>query len=139
MSYNAQAGRYLEAEVMSRSREWLVPLLYDHLLSGLNRAAYQIEHRDIEGKAASLERAVAILFELTSSLDLERGGELARHLSSLYSFFVNELITAGRTLEIDRLTRLIPMITDLREAWVEAADSIAPRQRVTALAGAATA
>ena len=139
MSYNAQAGRYLEAEVMSRPREWLVPLLYDHLLSGLNRAAYQIEHRDVEGKAASLERAVAILFELTSALDHERGGELAGHLSSLYSFFVDELITAGRTLDSERVTRLIPLITDLREAWVEAADSVAPRHRVEALSGAATA
>ena len=30
---------YLEADILSRPKEWLIPLLYEHLLSSLRRAA----------------------------------------------------------------------------------------------------
>lgn len=129
MSYNAQSARYLESEVMSRSQEWLIPLLYEHLLAGLHRASVQIANGDIEGKAISLERANTILLELVAALDHEQGGPLARHLSALYAFFVGELLTVGRTLDTARLGRLISMIGELHEGWVEAAESIAPRNR----------
>ena len=33
------AGRSFEQDVMSRSREWLVPLLCEHLLANLRRAS----------------------------------------------------------------------------------------------------
>ena len=127
MSYTAQTARYLEAEVMSRPKEWLVPLLYEHLLAGLHRASVQIQSGDIEGKSASLEKANTILLELASAIDHDRGGELARNLSSLYSFFVNELLTVGRTLDTRRLARLITIISDLHDGWVQAAEAVSPR------------
>src|SRR5690606_9301206 len=93
------ASAYLEAKVLSSSREDLVPLLYEHLCANLRRAAAQIEAGDIEGKAASLERATAIVFELLASLDFEAGGDLAARLAALYSFFASEISAASRTLD----------------------------------------
>ena len=138
MSYSAQTARYLEADVMSRPKEWLVPLLYEHLLAGLHRASVQIERGDVEGKSNSLQQANSILLELTAALDTERGGELAAHLGSLYSYFVGEVIEVGRTMDSGRLKRVIAMLTDLHEGWVQAAEAVAPRGRSDlALAGRA--
>ena len=121
------AGRTLEQNVMSRSREWLVPLLYEHLLANLRRAADQIAVRDYEGKAASLEKASTILFELLAMLDFERGGELASRLAALYSYFAGEVGTVGRTLDTALLARLIQMIGSLHESWTYAAVATSPR------------
>jgi flagellar secretion chaperone FliS len=131
MSYTASTERYLEAEVMSRPKEWLVPLMYEHLLKHLRRATIQIETRDIEGKATSLEKAQSIVLELAGSLDHEKGGEIAQRLSALYAYFAGELITIGRTLDTAHLNRLIDMIADLHDGWVQAATQVAPRGRST--------
>jgi flagellar secretion chaperone FliS len=129
MSYGTSSSRYLEAEIMSRPKEWLVPLMYEHLLSNLRRADIQIESGDIEGKAASLEKAQSIVMELIGCLDFARGGEIASRLSALYSYFATEIMTVGRSLDREQLGRLIEMIVGLHEAWTQAAEAMAPRTR----------
>lgn len=129
MSYGNSSAQYLEAEIMSRPKEWLVPLLYEHLLSRLHRADVQMEMGDLGGKAESLSKASEIILELATALDPDRGGSLAGHLGSLYAFFASEIIEIGRTLDRTRLARLIPIIADLHDAWVAAAEQVAPRGR----------
>jgi flagellar secretion chaperone FliS len=126
------SSRYLEAEVLSRPKEWLVPLMYEHLLSSLRRAAVQIAAGDLEGKAVSLEKAQGIVMELIASLDFERGGEIAPRLSALYAYFSGEIMAVGRSLDQGQLERLIEMIAGLHEAWVQAATAVSPRVGSTA-------
>lgn len=139
MSYGSMTARYLENEVLSRPKEWLVPLLYEHLIINLNRAAVQIETRDMAGKSASLNKATQIVLELLGSLDHERGGEIATGLASLYSYFVAELHGVARSLDLIHLRRLIDMAVELHEAWVQAAEQVAPRGRSGAAAIASVA
>jgi len=125
MSYDQTANTYKESSILGSRREQLVPLLYQHLLVNLRRAAKQMSAGDIEGKAASVEKATAILYELLGSLDFEAGEELASRLASLYSYFLKELAEASRTLDADRLNPIIEMISSLHESWVEAARIVA--------------
>ena len=127
MSYAYATSQYLESDILSRPREWLVPLLYEHLLANLRRAAVQIESRDFEGKASSLSKANQIVAELLATLDRERGGDVADALVSLYGYFAIEIMNVGRTLDLGTLNRLVAMIADLHEAWVQAAEQVAPR------------
>lgn len=137
MGYSAYTSRYLENDVVSRPREWLVPLLYEHLLAQLRRAQAQIAQRDYEGKAASLDKAAEIIAELMSSLDRERGGELAQRLAALYAYFASEIIGIGRSLDLIRLGRIIGMVATLHEAWAAAARMQAPGTSSYAPAGMA--
>lgn len=121
MSYHTNVNAYRQNSVLSSSREELVPLMYEHLLVGLRRASKQIEDRDIEGKAASVEKVTGILYELLGSLDFDAGGEIAPRLASLYGYFLKEVHEASRSLEAQRLDPLIEMVSTLHEAWVEAA------------------
>ena len=125
--YGTKSTAYLEADILSRPREWLVPLLYEHLLSSLRRAAVQIEASDHEGRAQSLDKASAIVLELSSSLDREKGGEVARQMSALYSFFVTEILQIGLTRDLDRLRKLVEIVAELTDAWIQAAEQVAPR------------
>lgn len=132
MTYGRVTSQYLEADILSRPKEWLVPLVYEHLISALTRSRVQIENGDLEGKARSLQKASDIVFELLTSLDHERGGELSRDLGALYTFLAGEILAVGRTLDTAHLQRLITIATDLHEAWVQAAEQVAPRGRGTA-------
>lgn len=121
MGYSAYTSKYLENDVISRPKEWLVPLLYEHLLAHLRRAQVQIQQRDFEGKGASLEKASAIVIELLAALDREKGGELAQRLAALYAYFGSEILTIGRTLDVPRLEKMVGMVASLHESWVIAA------------------
>lgn len=129
MSYANTASRYLDNEVLSRSPEWLVPLLYEHLLGSLKRAEVQIEAGDREGKAASLAKANAIVLELSATLDHEKGAAIAANLASLYAYVAQEIMNVSRSGDTDVLRRLVAMMTELHAAWVQAAEQVAPRGR----------
>jgi flagellar protein FliS len=121
MGHNAYTSKYLENDVMSRPKEWLVPLLYEHLLAHLRRAQVQIQQKDIEGKGASLEKASSIVIELLATLDREQGGELAQRLAALYAYFGSEILAISRNLDVTKLEKLIEMVSSLHESWVIAA------------------
>ena len=129
MSYGTSSTSYLGNDILSRSPEWLVPLLYEHLVINLKRAGVCIDEGNLEGKSAALGKANEIVMELASSLNPEQGGEIAKQLGSLYAFLAGEILEIGRTLDRSRLERLSAMIADLHEAWVQAAEQVAPRTR----------
>lgn len=129
MGYSAYTSKYLENDVLSRPKEMLVPLLYEHLIAQLRRARTQIQQHDFEGKAASLEKASAIVIELIASLDRDRGGELAQRLAALYAYFGSEILAVGNSLDLARLARLMEMIESLHESWIVAARACVPAQQ----------
>lgn len=121
------AARYLEHEVMSRSNEWLVPLMFEHLLLNLRRAAKCMEQADVAGRATHLGKASSILFELLGTLDQERGGAVAAQLASLYGFLASELMDVGRNNDSHKLQRIIGIVVELHDGFRQAAESVAPR------------
>jgi len=133
MSYQKSGNAYQTTSVLSTSREQLVPLLYEHLLVSLRRASKQIQSGDIEGKAASVEKATAILYELMGSLDFDADGELASRLASLYTYFLKELNEASCSLKARRLDPLIEMVGSLHESWVEAVRIVSEQKRAEAV------
>lgn len=123
--YKQQLTAYQDNEVLSAPPERLVPLLYEGLLKNLRRAVKQMRARDIEGKADSVQKASAIVFELVGSLDFERGGDLAGRLAGLYAYFAREITEASRLLDEARMEAVIDMVADLHEAWDQAARQLA--------------
>ncbi len=128
MNYKDQGTTYLETEIVSSPPERLVPLMYQHLLVNLKRAVDQIEAGDTEGKAESLTRAGAIVFELLSALDMEQGGEIAERLMSLYTYFTKRISEASRTLDVSILEEVIKNVGTLHGSWLEAAKMVEPNQ-----------
>jgi len=127
MSYTARTINYLESDAVSRPREWLFPLLHQHLVSTLCRAQAQMEVGNMEGMSESVDRASAIVMELLGSLDRERGGEVAEGLAALYGYLAGEILAAGRALDAVRLDRVVIMVVELHASWVGAAELVVDR------------
>ncbi len=127
MGYSAPASRYLETEVLSRPKEWLVPLLYEHCVASLRRAGVRMEAGDIGGSTIEVQRAVAIISELLGSLDHAQGGRIAADLDGIYRFMLTELLDIQRKRDRRRLGRVTAMVERLLEAWQQAAEQVAPR------------
>lgn len=129
---------YRETAVLGTSPERLVPVLYGHLLANVKRGIMQLERGDIEGQFNSLAKASDIVAELLGSLDHEAGGELAGRLSALYGFWLREIPTASRDLDVGRLDGVAQMVASLREAWEEAARIVESGETATVAAAEAS-
>lgn len=65
----------------------------------------------------ALSKAREGVMELLTSVDTERGGEMANNLLALYSFAVRELFEIGRTKDVAKLDAVFNVMNNLREAF----------------------
>jgi flagellar protein FliS len=99
-------------------------MLYDEAIKSLDRG---LELLDLHGRTKnpsyiekigkSVMKAQEIITELMVSLDFEQGGEIAKNLFSLYTWFNQELLEANIRLDAGRITVVKDMLGDLRGAW----------------------
>jgi len=96
----------------------LTLMLMDGALERISAAKGNLAHGRTAEKCALIQRAMDIVHELRSSLNLEAGGAIAANLASLYDYMVQQLAKAnaeGRTEILDEVLRLL---TEIRSAWV---------------------
>jgi flagellar protein FliS len=109
---------YRQYEIQSRSPLELVVMLYDGALRFTSDARDAMMRRDIRARQQHLSRAMAIVSELQSTLDMETGGEVAEHLDKLYGFVRDRLIDASLKQDLQPLDEARRVLTTLREGWL---------------------
>ena len=131
MGYNQAYNAYKSTNIRTASQGHLVVLLYEGAVRQLSAAADMfdaantVKARDIEKFNNCLQKAQAIITELQVSLDMDRGGEIAKNLMSLYIFFNNELMSANINRDKKKIDFVLSMMTELSGAWRQAANSTA--------------
>jgi flagellar protein FliS len=92
----------------------------DHGLELLERNGSGKKHPGrIEQISKSILKTQEIVTELMVSLDFEQGGEIAKNLFSLYTWFNQELLAANISQDPQRISSVRNMLNDLRSAWSE--------------------
>jgi flagellar secretion chaperone FliS len=123
---------YLQNMVLSASPAQLVAMLFDGFVRFLNAARDGFDEPDPQAKVEAIHnnliRCQSILTELQSSLDFERGGEIARQLNDLYVYFSECLRQVNVKKDVETLSRLIPLVEELRDAWHQIALPGVPQQ-----------
>lgn len=115
------AATYRRMEVETRSQLELVALLYDGALRFVGQSRAAIERGDIAARGEAVSRALAIIGELQSTLNLDKGGDIAAELDRLYVYITERLLeitTTGNAAICDELQKLL---APLSEAWKQAA------------------
>jgi flagellar protein FliS len=95
----------------------LIFMLMDGALERIAMARGCIERKDVSEKARLLNRAMAIVGELRSSLDLSRGGEIAANLDALYEYMMTALLKANAENSVGLLDEVAKLLNDIRGAW----------------------
>jgi flagellar protein FliS len=99
----------------------LVQILFEELLTALQRCDIAMEAKDLPARSAASSKALSIIYVLGSSLDFEKGGEIAESLAQLYDWARLRLIAACRTNSREELEAIRKVISDIAEAWVSIA------------------
>lgn len=113
--------QYKEQSVNTMTQGELLLLLYDELYKRLSQAELMLDQQNYPVHEASIERAVAIIDYLDSTLDHQY--PISRNLAQLYEYFTYELGRAkiGRRKEV--LSGVKSMVGELRDAFRQAQKS----------------
>ena len=114
-----QLDAYQSQTVETASPARLVSLLFNGALLQIGRARTAIESRSIEHAHEHLIRAQAIVTELSASLNMKDGGELANRLAALYDYCTARLVAANVHKDPSFLDAAVDVLTTLRDAWDE--------------------
>jgi flagellar protein FliS len=115
------SATYRQQSVLTATPGQLVVMLYDGATRFLLQAATALRAGDQLGCGAKLRRAEAIIDELHSSLDKERGGEIAGRLEGIYVFCKRHLTEARIERDPAMIDKVSELLGELREAWAEIA------------------
>ena len=80
-------------------------------------AVTEIEAGNWEAKGRHINRAIDIINELNTVLDMEAGGEIAQNLRRLYAFMVRHLGQANMKRDPKMIQEVIELLTELNEGW----------------------
>ncbi|MBQ8776550.1 MAG: flagellar export chaperone FliS [Treponema sp.] len=131
MAFQNAYSAYQKTNVSTASQGRLVVLLYEGAIKQLTMAMSYIDEnnkinpRDIEKYGICLQKVQAIITELQVSLDMEKGGEIAKNLMALYVFFNEELVQASISKDKEKLQSVWNMMNELAQSWKTIANSTA--------------
>ena len=131
MAYQNAYAAYQNTNVNTASQGRLVVLLYEGAVKHLKAALNLFDENDkikaanIEQFGIHLQKAQAIITELQVSLDMEKGGDIARNLMSLYVYFNEELMDATISHNKQKIEFVLNKVDELAEAWRTIANSTA--------------
>ncbi len=113
--------QYKEQSVMTMTRGELLVLLYDELIKRLKRADLAVKAEQFDVFDQSVTRCQEIVRYLNDTLD--HSYPISQELTRHYEFFSFELskLKAGRRVEI--VAELIPLVSELRDAFIQAGKS----------------
>lgn len=112
----------LSTQVLGADALGLVVLLYEGAIEALDRARVAIENSDFQTKSMMLNKALDIIEGLRSSLNFERGGDVAVNLNDLYDFMLRELF---RSTDADEQKKSIIVVRRLMDELLDAWKTIA--------------
>lgn len=118
MSYaHSQLDTYRKNAVETASPLQLVVMLYDGALRFMDAGRRAMVAGNRWEKNQNLQRAQRILAELMSSLDMDKGEEVAKNLFALYSFCYSRLVEANLEDDTNLIDQPIRVLTELRDSW----------------------
>jgi len=127
VAYRNVLSTYRETRIKTASQGQLIIMLYDEAVRQLDQALDLLGLNDsgkkdpsrIEKIGKAVVKTQDIVSELMVSLDFEQGGDIAKNLFSLYTWFNRELMEANIGQDAQRLSSVRDHIDELRNAWHE--------------------
>jgi len=101
----------------SASPHKLIQMLFDTFLVRVEQAEDAIKAGNLAAKGEAISKALAIVGGLEEGLNMDKGGELAENLQSLYQYVRQRLLVATDKNDIASLEESKNLIFLIKDAW----------------------
>lgn len=104
----------------------LVLIMFDALIKSMEIYIDNIDLKtaDLELRSKHFSRSLTIIYSLQSSLDFERGGEIATNLFQTYEFARQMIIGSIKDMDGEGPKRAVSLLSDIREAWAQMGEQL---------------
>ena len=129
------ANNFVETAVYEATPHKLIEMLYDGLIKNLNLSKVFIQQKNYGKKAEHANKALSILMTLREGVDLDKGGEVADNLYSLYDYCYRRVSEASFKNDTAIIDEVLGHISGIKEAWNAMPENIkrASREQVQSL------
>ena len=109
------------ALVETEDSHQLVLVMFDALMKSIETYIDNIDVKkaDLELRSKHFSRALTIIYSLQSSLDFEKGGEIADNLFQTYEFARQMIITSIKDMDETGPQRALALLGEIRETWAQ--------------------
>ena len=119
--FRAGTARYQSVDISSRiegaTPYRLVQIMYEELLKALDAMAFATARGDYVKRGERQSKVLAILTGLETSLDFEKGGEIATGLVTIYREARRLVLAGGREGDARHVAAARDMISEISSAW----------------------
>ena len=113
-------ARYQQSQLMTASPAKLLLAAYDGALRFCRIGCEKMSQGKLDEQSANINKALAVVCELLSTLNEEASPELVGRLRSLYTYVIEKLAHANLHQDQDALIEAMSVLIHLRETWAEA-------------------
>ncbi len=121
---NQYGQNAVQAGIESASPHRIIQMLLEGALDKIAKAKGHMERNEIQAKGQLIGGAILIVDGLKTSLDKDKGGDIAQNLEDLYIYMERRLIDANRENNLDILDEVTDLIKQIKEAWQAIAEQV---------------
>ena len=114
---NKRYQESLDDDILTADPMRLIQMLYRGAVDSITTARRYLKLGDIRARSRSVSKAMAIVTELSLSLNHATGGDLSKNLAELYAYTEKLLIQANREQSDPPLAEAERLLSTLLEAW----------------------
>ncbi len=118
-NYGNYQNAYKKASVNTLDQTKLIIMLYDGAIKNASFAVEHMKSGQIEKVHECLIKTKNIVTELMATLNMDRGGDIAKNLQSLYSYMFSQLIEANMNKKTEPVVVVIDLLKELSAAWTQ--------------------
>ena len=107
----------IHGQMADASSHRLIQMLLEGALEKIAKAKGNMARKEIASKGENLSLAIAIVGTLQSSLDMEKGGEIAQNLEALYDYMSRCLLEANTNNDVGKLDEVTSLLLEVKGAW----------------------
>jgi flagellar protein FliS len=117
-------NQYRQTSVETADRGQLIIMIYDHCIKWCGIAKEALEAGHFARKAEACHKVEAGISELMTSLDMQKGGDIAKNLWRLYDFYSSHIHEGNMKNIAKNFTEVQEMMGQLRESWQKALSEV---------------
>lgn len=121
----------METGIASADPHRLILMLLEGAITSILFAKKEIDAGNISAKGEAIVKAIRIIGELDTSLNMEAGGEIAENLRNLYEYMSIALVEANLKNDVKKLLEVMQLLSELRAGWQGIADEVREASPVT--------
>lgn len=113
------AQAYFQTQLTTTTQGDLLIMLFDGGIKFLRQAKGSIIAKDYAKKGILISKALDVLAELQSSLNPQKGGEVAENLRKLYLLCSTKLLMANMRMDVGLVDEVIKVLGGIRDAFAQ--------------------